>query len=510
MLKDPLRVFFLFMALYLLTMGGHIYSPDEEILFRTTESLAKRGSLAIRPLEGFATMKGRGGREFAQYGIGQPLLAIPFYWFGRGLSSVLSFSNAPLWFHDSIQYHGGSAEEFGSRFGVSLFNIFISALLCTVLFSFAVDLTGDKKAAWLAVILFGAGTYAWVHSKPFFTEPLTALLSFWSFYLLYRGMQRESMVRILVAGGLFAYAILVRLDTLFMLPGYVVLIFLHNARGSGLNASGALRAQWKREGGANSWRNYSFLLPLSLSLLAILVLNQIRFGSFFSTGYEDQSEGFRFSTPILGGLYGFLFSAGRGLFFFSPPLVLFFFAMRGFFKRQKNLATALLILVLSFFLIQCKWQNWAGGWCWGPRHIYQIHVFLALPVCLLFVSPRRIFIRCVFWLFLVTGVFVQLLGCSQNFIDYYAEFFTTPRTPPNNYNVWYMETEAHLGSAYALYILDEEGKPMERVPLHALVSPVQNSIYYPQNTAWGNYFTLLKGGRHDFFWLKLVTRHGDD
>ncbi|MBN1899698.1 hypothetical protein JW926_00065, partial [Candidatus Sumerlaeota bacterium] len=89
--------------------------------------------------------------------------------------------------------------------------------------------------------------------------------------------------------------------------------------------------------------------------------------------------------------------------------------------------------------------------------------------------------------------------------DYYSEYFTTPQTLPNNYNLWYQETEQRLNGFYALYTLDINGKPVQRVPLHYLVSPVQNSLFYPQNSVWTNYWELLRMGRHDFFWIKIFT-----
>lgn len=505
-------------------MGGHLYSPDEEILFRTTQSLAEHGSFSIEPLQGFATKQGIDGKQYAQYGIGQPILAIPFYYLGKCLSGIFQKENEPLWIRGMIQYHDRSQSSVLLRLGVSLFNQVVTALLCLVLFLFLRRITEDSTAAWMTVLLFGIGSYAWPHSKPFFLEPLSALLCFSSFFLLYLGLKKESLIQILFAGVFFAYSLLVRLDSVFMLPGYAALIFFHNVGDLEFRFSNLIRAQFKscekvpeqedetREKDLSTQRtfivrplsHYLYFAPMIASMVIMLVLNKIRYGSFFSTGYEDQSEGFHFSTPVIGGLYGFLFSVGKGMFFFSPPLVLFFFSIHRMIKRYKVLALGLIFLIVPFFLMECKWQNWAGGWCWGPRHIYQIHVFLALPIGLLFLSPRKTAIRCVFWVFLIIGIFVQIYGSSQNFIDYHSEYFTTPQTPPNNYNMWYQETEPHLNKFYALFTLDENGKPGQRIPLRYLVSPVQNSLFYPQNSVWTNYWELLRMGRHDFFWIKLL------
>ncbi|HQH13151.1 MAG TPA: hypothetical protein PLS31_12070, partial [Candidatus Sumerlaeota bacterium] len=121
-------------------------------------------------------------------------------------------------------------------------------------------------------------------------------------------------------------------------------------------------------------------------------------------------------------------------------------------------------------------------------------------------KPLGMKMRGIFWAFLTFGFFVQIYGASQNFIDYYSEFFTTPDTLPNNYNAWYQESEPFLAPYYGLFIVDNNGLPIRRIPLHYVVAPIQNSIYYPQNTVWANYSTMLQMGRHDFFWVKFLTR----
>ncbi|MBN1900983.1 hypothetical protein JW926_06620, partial [Candidatus Sumerlaeota bacterium] len=239
------RVFFLFLFLYLLTMGGHIYSPDEEILFRVTQSLAEHGRLSIEPLLGFATKQGIDGKQYAQYGVGQPLLAVPFYYFGKLLAAVFPGGNDPFFIKGIIQYHDGSMNSVQLRLGVSIFNQVVTSLLCAMLFLFCYRLTGDKTASWMTVLLFGMGSYALPHSKPFFMEPLSALLCFSSFFLFYLGLSGQSLKRTLLAGCLFAYSLLVRLDNIFMLPGYAVLIFFHNARESEPGLLNWIRSQSK-------------------------------------------------------------------------------------------------------------------------------------------------------------------------------------------------------------------------------------------------------------------------
>jgi len=62
-----------------------------------------------------------------------------------------------------------------------------------------------------------------------------------------------------------------------------------------------------------------FALPVLLFLALALGYNFMRFGSLFQTGYGGMAV---FSTPLLVGLYGLLFSAGKSLFLYAPIVAL--------------------------------------------------------------------------------------------------------------------------------------------------------------------------------------------
>jgi hypothetical protein len=514
-MKHPAAIlFFSFLALYLLTMGGHIYSPDEEILLRTTRSIAERGSLAIEPLLDFATKRGTDGRMYAQYGIGQPLLAIPFYMAGRALANWMG--DRPIDF-SVRQFYERTPHEEWQRFGVSLFNQFVAAMLVTLLFALVADLTGDRRAAVLTAVLYGAGTMAWVHSKPFFTETLATLLIFSAFALLVRARLYRRPRWITLAGCAAGYALLTRLDSVVAYPALGVLLlwpdesFVSSPSGEGGNG--------RREGepptlsyvgellrDRTTWERISrFAPPVVLACLVILGLNWIRFGSPFSTGYEDQPEGLKFINPLPVGLYGFLFSVGKGLFFFSPPLVLWFWAIRRFVRQAPPAGWAAIVLVAAVLLFHSTWINWAGGWCWGPRHIFMVHVFLALPICALLVSPRVRWVRIAYAVLLVCGICVQLYGTSQNFIDYYYVAFRDPFIRPNATVLYNPSEDGPLVMHYyEVRMRANPYRPEIEIPPWEMLAPISDSIWRIQNSPWGMYKNMLKEGFHDYFWLERL------
>jgi hypothetical protein len=101
--------------------------------------------------------------------------------------------------------------------------------------------------------------------------------------------------------------------------------------------------------------------PLAISAAAILTLNREMFGSYFRS-----SMPFAWGNPLIG-LPGLLFSRTHGLFWISPLCVLAFWGcFRG--RRDPKFAYAAAAGALYFLLMGC-WEDWKGGFCFGPRLI---------------------------------------------------------------------------------------------------------------------------------------------
>ena len=484
-------------------MSGHLYSPDDEVMFRTTESLATRFALDIKPIAlGFSTSPGKDNKEYAQYGIGQPLLAIPFYWVGHLFRQIPFADFYDTYYPDLFRYHDGTDVEWAHRFGVSLFNQFIAALFCVIFYSFVYQLTSQRKFACLGTLLFGAGTYLWPHSRPFFSELLAGFMIFSSFFALYLAFKLRKHRYFFMTGVLFGYALLVRIDSILFAPGLGIFFFMEWA---GLRKSEASENASDTQVYSHKWIQVLITsLPLLFFIFLILGLNYIRYGNFFTTGYEDQPEGIAFSAPLLAGLYAFLFSIGKGLFFFSPPLILFPVSIGGFVKKHRSLAWGIIAGILVFFLMQCTWRNFAGGWCWGPRHIFQIHAFMALIVAVWLSEYWRSSVRILYSVLLIVGIGVQILGSSQNFITYYIEFYRTPTDGLFFNSLYGPEEDAMLSEYYTVYAHRSKSAQLNPVPPSVITAPINDSIYIPQQSQWRGYILMLKRGYLDFFWINLI------
>lgn len=543
--RHVLTVFFAFLALYVATSGGHLYSPDEEIMFRVTESLARRGSLAIEPMidaqgHSFASRRGVDGREYAQYGLGNSLFAVPLYWLGDLAARfvapdvaerLLSF-NTVMYVPES-EPHGGPALM--RRFAVSFWGSIVGAATCALLWAFAYRLRerelrgaegqggftglhkespaesaesqdgsassgasgaeaslgtgatlGPRAVAWLVALAYGAGTMALPHARTFFSEPLATLTALAAFYAL--ALPQPLRWRdALVAGIWYGLSLLTRLDSAVIAPALGLFLLLRiietrwPRRTIGHLKAAELAGLLKH---GHVWAGVgAFCVGPLLYGLVYAVLNWLHFGHPLTSAYADQTEGIQFRTPLLAGLYGYFMSIGKSVFLFSPAIVFGLVGWRHFARRHLTLGFALGLAVALLLIFHARWQNWAGGWCWGPRHIFMAHALVMLPAVGFFADWSR-WKRLSWAVVMLIACGVQLYGASQNFIDFYILYYRTPETPPN---------------AYVMYST-EDLRPVRAI------APINDSIYVPQNSQWYRYAEMWQMGYCDNLWIRLWRR----
>ena len=373
------------LSLYLLFAPSNpLTSPDEEILLRTAVSFLRGDRGAIPPLpEGFATRRGLDDREYAQYGLGLPLASAPLLATALAASSVSS--------HSEIDYSVVALRPF--RLCGVVFNLLVTAASVIVLRRILIQLGVAPRSSVAAALLFGTATIIWPHGRTFFTEPLAGLCLLLAVATLYRADETSAVnpKHLLLAGVCFGWAILTRLDSLVAAPAI---------------ACGAARGIKDLPKVVRRWCLVG--LPVVVILGMIAGYNYYRFGGISRTGYEDQTEGVRFATPILVGLHGYFLSPGRSLFVYSPVLLLALPGAVALWRRDRWLAVTVGLLVAGYLGVMSKWQNWAGGWDWGPRHIYQITPWLTIAAAVWWYErPRRSK-----WLYILIAIslLVQLLG----------------------------------------------------------------------------------------------------
>lgn len=522
-LRGAPGVFLLTLLLSVLLTGGHLYSPDEEIMFRVTESLATRGRLAVEPIVAgdgstFATRRGTDGLEYAQYGVGNSLLGVPFYWMGAAVSGLVPDASAAraLDFHTQLYAPEGPGRGHGllKRFFVSFSGAFVLAATAALVFGFCRGLAArddgryPAAACWMTALAYGAGTLALAHSRTFFSEPLATFFVLLSFALLALapggGLSNR---RAAAAGAAFALALFTRLDSVFAAPGVGILLLCRlPVRGGGAGVSGAGMGLAREVRGRISGAAFARLVFFALPMLAFfgwqMAMNRLHFGSPFSSAYADQPEGINFSTPIIAGVYGFLFSIGKSVLLFSPAVLLAMLGFGRFWQQHRAVALGLAVSAVSVLLVHASWQNWAGGWCWGPRHIFMIHALVMVPAVAFVAQPgrgRRWFVEAT----LLVGFLVQVYGSSQNFIDYYVLYFRTPFSQPQA-RVMYGGED--LAPSYIQAVAVGPTGETVPFPVQAMPAPINDSIYVPQNSQWYRYAEMWNSGYTDNLWLRWIQR----
>jgi len=136
------------------------------------------------------------------------------------------------------------------------------------------------------------------------------------------------------------------------------------------------------------------LVPVAAALL-ICADQWVRNGTF-GTGYASRDHGSYsvlpyaahpgFSYPFGFGVLALLFSAGKGLVFFAPGLLIparraLSAAHRGLWRSQ----LLLLVFVGGLVLTYARWWGWDGGFFWGPRFF----LIASLPACLALAARLR-------------------------------------------------------------------------------------------------------------------------
>jgi hypothetical protein len=165
----------------------------------------------------------------------------------------------------------------------------------------------------------------------------------------------------------------------------------------------------------------AFGLPFAFGLALAAWSNAARYGSALLTGYEWATRGPR--VPLYVGVYGLLFSAGKSLFLYSPPLVLAAFAAPRFIRRVGWVGTFPFVLLATFVLAYGGLPYWGGDGAWGPRYLIPLTGSLCTPLAGLLPSDSLgawRWKRAALAFFVALGVAVNLIGATTSTVEYFS------------------------------------------------------------------------------------------
>ena len=330
---------------YSLTASRERPWVDARIMYEVAEQIVASHRVDVRTEWPPMSHKGPNGRLYSIYGLFPSLVSVPGVKL-RDLATKIQPAAAPMFL--VVTCH--------------LANSLIAALTCLLFFRLARRLGVGRRAAILTTLILGGGTIIFVYARIPMSEALQALC-FTGFAGELACLRADPSPRRALALGAWAGA-LVNTKLIFSLSLasggiFVVVIF---------------------------WRDWSSLRRVvgycSLALMPLLALaagyNYLRWGGPFLTGYEGVGSSAT-ENPFFG-ICGLLFSTGKSVFIFSPPLVASVFLSRAFVRIHRRAAVAFAVASLPLVFAYARFTFWGGDWSWGPRYLNFLIPIALLPV----------------------------------------------------------------------------------------------------------------------------------
>ncbi|MFP4633447.1 MAG: glycosyltransferase family 39 protein [Candidatus Aenigmatarchaeota archaeon] len=391
-LSTSVKIFLTFLLVF--GLFAHWTGWNEESRLALTRSIVERQSLDINPYANYTGDRAVfEGDYYSDKAPGSSFVKVPVYF---------------LWDQVSGEYPEEELfleEEYGPRnttiylrqdpsFKLSMARFlsifFISALpgalLVVLIYKVASLFTGTNKAL-LTSFLFGLGTTIFAYSTVYMGAVTASLFPFLSFFLLIKAKRENLGNKYYFFSGLF-----LSLSVFFEYYTAIVLIAFF----TGL----VLTYLWKILQGEfpggffenlleNKQYLLYFILGVGIGALPLLLYNLAAFGgplsfSSFHVDREVWPEPFGSLSPgnIPYILPRITFSPYRGLFFYSPLLLISAGGFYFLWKRKKGLFLYILLLFLCFLFFNSLYIFWHGGASFGPRYLTPMVPFLAVPFAL--------------------------------------------------------------------------------------------------------------------------------
>ncbi len=396
--RSPRRIalwlFAVFQFFYLLTSSGRVRTPDEYNTLYTTESLVLHGTTAVPQAVALHNFYGRldvHGQPRAAYPPGQALLVAPWYALGQYVIGKLP---------------GVPADDLDLvvAFATCLSSATFAALAVMFFFLLLIGVGIPLRSALIASGIVGLATPLFAYSAYLFSEPLTTAIFTgvaWLLFVRENSGELISARTAAMAGLILGFATIVRPTCVVAVAVFGLSVLVRDGK-SGLRAALLL--------GAAS----------AVGIAMLLAHNTVLFGGALTFGYPTMAEGAKklngFETPFFHGLYGFLFSPGKSVFFFAPVIVLAFLGLRSLWRRERGLASVAVMLPVAYLLFFAKYTQWEGGYCVGPRYLVPGIVLLCLglgPV----LATERPGVKVLAAVLFAVGFAVQALSLATSFME---------------------------------------------------------------------------------------------
>jgi len=370
-------LFLLIAAAYTLSGPGRIDMIDGQHRYDVTRNIIEQGKPVVTDMAiaRWAT-PGLGGYRYF-LGPSASVAALPFV----GLGLALAPGTRAL-----------------SQFLFSFTSGFLAAFACVLLFMTyeLLGVTRRRAIAWTLVVAFA--TLLWPTSTSVFDQAQHAFAVMLAVYAGLRAGRGDSAGFAFLSGA--AGGVLMNYQEV-----YVLLI-----PALGLTCMMEGERIWAF---AKSRRFRAYVAGSTIGLAMLLLYNAVRFGSPLALAGSATGGANVYVNPLVGAA-GLLFSPGKSLLLFSPPVLLAIFGWRHLYREHRTFARGVLLVIACHFLVIANLRFYGGDWCWGPRYLV-----VTLPlVCL--ALPFVTWPRAVKGAVIALGVVIQLLGIA---VDHHRWFY---------------------------------------------------------------------------------------
>jgi len=384
-------VFCLLLAAYLATFAGLPENPDAEVEFQTTSSLVRTQSFALggtpeaerittiqhQGRTGYNVRWGKPGREheaFSWSGIGQPLVAFPFYIAGSFLGRLFPETEAA---HRATTHLGTGRSEYFEHLLVGLRNPLLGALTGALIVLAARRAGARRLHAGLAGVSYGLCSLAWPQARGTLSDVQAAAMLFLAFVAcqgvterLERGKPGK-LGSVLGFGAALGIAFLTRpvlAPAVAVLALFYVVVCVRSAR--------------ELAPGRVPWRELALGLAPAAALFGLaLYTNWSRFGAPLEFGYGGVVTRDWFLAPSGVGLVGATVSPGSGLLWFAPALLLLVpWLVHELRRGERRLPFLVLAMLVAIGVPHVLIPSWHGAWSYGPRYMLPLIPFLWFPL----------------------------------------------------------------------------------------------------------------------------------
>ncbi len=315
------------------------------------------------------------------------ILAIPPYVIGDAIGGYLS-EGKDTWVDEGIRKEpvNLSMETALKQFLIVLTvsAAFGSALL--VLIYRGLQNYVEEKIALYTLTIAGTATPIITYSTSFFGVINAAFFGFASYVALHKSREKRS-TKLMCAAGIFsALAISTELYAGIIPATLVLYLVLHRekenilrfALGGFIGIVPLLIYNWLVTGNplAPSVFAPSLITPSPIEASACSIYPSCSTSNQFFVGFSWNP------IRVLNAAFRLLFFETRGLFFFSPILLLSIPGVYEIYKKDKKLLVLFPGTFLLFLVFQASYINWLSGLWFGPRYMVVGLPFLLLPTAL--------------------------------------------------------------------------------------------------------------------------------